>query len=121
MLDRKRKTRNDNIVDKMTKFMHENRTSILEKARVVRTVCHYLGQGNPVDYYHQDGKRTNFLILSAKYGLGDLMRVLVFAGGDVNVRDRVGYTVMHHVCKSNDFETLRYVLGCQTYNHLHES
>ena len=90
MLARRRKVRNDNIVDKMTKFMHENRTSILEKARVVRTVCHYLGQGNPVDYYHQDGKRTNFLILSAKYGLGDLMRVLVFAGGDVNVRDQVG-------------------------------
>ena len=106
MLDKKRKTRLDKIVEQLTKFLHENRKNIPEKERLNK-IGSYLDQGYPVDYYHQDGKRTNFLMLCAKYGWGDLMRVLVFAGGDVNVRDKVGYTVMHHVCKSNNIEALR--------------
>ena len=81
----------------------------------------YLNQGYPIDHHHLDGKRTSYLLLCAKNDLADLMRVLVFAGSDVNVRDKVGYTLMHHVCKTNNIKTLKYMLGCQAYNHLHEA
>ena len=38
------------------------------------------------------------------------MKIFIDAGAKVDVRDRAGLTVMHHACKSQNVNTIRYML-----------
>ena len=77
--------------------------------------------GYPVDQSLQDDKLTRYLIASARHGLSNWMRIFYFAGADVNVKDKAGHTVVHHACKSYNMDTLKYIVDCKSYKHLHNT
>ena len=50
------------------------------------------------------------LIYCAAKGDDTVLQVLLNAGADIDARDRAGLSAMHHACKSQNKETVRFML-----------
>ena len=61
-------------------------------------------------------------MLCASKGNDEIMKILINAGANVEVRDRAGLTVMHYACKSQNVNTVGYMLQeGKIFGELHDA
>ena len=65
--------------------------------------------GFPINDPLQDTDKITALLYCASKGDENCMKVLINAGADINLRDKSGHTVIHHACKGQNLETLRFM------------